>query len=154
MTAYNVAISIIVSIGGFTYGFGFAVFVTSIGQPGFYQYFDLDPTSTYTANIIGAVNAFFAFGAAMDAIAQGFTSDWLGRRKGLAVATSCALVGGALSAGSVTVAMLIVVRILQGFGLGMIISLVPLYLTEVAPPHRRGFLTGLTVMSFGMGYTM
>jgi MFS family permease len=47
-----------------------------------------------------------------------------------------------------------VVRILQGFGLGMIISLVPLYLTEVAPPHRRGFLTGLTVMSFGMGYAM
>jgi MFS family permease len=154
LTSHNLAICLIISLGGFTYGFGFAVFVTSIGQPGFYEYFDLDPTSTYTANIIGAVNALFAFGAAMGAIAQGWISDWRGRRTGLAIAASCALVGGALAAGSAAIAMLIVVRILQGFGLGMIISLVPLYLTEVAPRHRRGFLTGLTVMSFGCGYTM
>ena len=30
---------------GFTYGFGFAVFVSSIGQPGFYNYFKLNRTS-------------------------------------------------------------------------------------------------------------
>lgn len=35
----------------------------------------------------------------------------------------------------------------------MLLALVPLYLTEVAPPHRRGVLTGLTTMSFGLGYT-
>lgn len=154
LTSYNLAICLVVSLGGFTYGFGFAVFVTSIGQPGFYEYFNLDPTTSYTANIIGAVNALFGFGAAMGAIAQGWISDWRGRRIGLAIAATCALVGGALAAGSATIAMLIVVRILQGFGLGMMISLVPLYLTEVAPPRHRGFLTGLTVMSFGSGYAM
>ena len=46
LTGYNVGISLIIAIGGFTYGFGFAVFVTSIGQPGFYQYFNLDPSSS------------------------------------------------------------------------------------------------------------
>ena len=154
LTSYNIAICLIVSLGGFTYGFGFSVFVTSIGQPGFYEYFNLDPTSSHTANVIGAVNALFALGAALGAIAQGWISDWRGRRVGLAIAAGCALIGGALAAGSTAIAMIIVVRILQGFGLGMIISLVPLYLSEVAPPHSRGFLTGLTVMSFGVGFTL
>jgi MFS family permease len=50
--------------------------------------------------------------------------------------------------------MLIIVRLLQGFGLGMIICLVPLYITEVAPARIRGRLSGLTVFSFGVGYVM
>ena len=103
---------------------------------------NLDPISTSTANIIGAFNALFAFGAAMGAIAQGWISDWCGCRTGLAIAASCAFAGGALAAGSAAIAMLMVVRILQGFELGAIISLVLLYLIEVAPPNRRGFLPG------------
>ena len=42
LTKYNIAICLVVAWGGFSYGFGFAVFVTSIGQPGFYKYFNLD----------------------------------------------------------------------------------------------------------------
>lgn len=42
LTKYNIAICLVVAWGGFSYGFGFAIFVTSIGQPGFYQYFNLD----------------------------------------------------------------------------------------------------------------
>jgi MFS family permease len=57
-------------------------------------------------------------------------------------------------AGSVVVPMLVIVRMLQGVGVGMLLALVPLYLTEVAPPRTRGFLTGLTTLSFGMGYVI
>lgn len=42
LTGYNVAICLLVAVGAFSYGFGFSVFITSIGQPGFYVYFDLD----------------------------------------------------------------------------------------------------------------
>jgi hypothetical protein len=49
LTLYNIGICSIVALGGFTYGFGFAGFLTSIGQPQFYDYFNLDPKSTYTA---------------------------------------------------------------------------------------------------------
>jgi MFS family permease len=48
--------------------------------------------------------------------------------------------------------MLITTRILHGFGLGMLICLVPLYLTEVSPAHCRGVMSGMTVMGFGLGY--
>lgn len=48
--------------------------------------------------------------------------------------------------------MLFVMRIIQGVGLGMLLALVPLYLTEVAPPQHRGFLTGSTQFATGIGY--
>lgn len=54
-------------------------------------------------------------------------------------------------AGSVAVPMLVVSRVLQGFGMGMLNTLVPLYLVEVAPSPQRGILTGLTILSFGLG---
>ena len=46
LTTYNIATCLVVAIGGFTFGFGSAVFVSSIGQPGFYMYFKLDPDSS------------------------------------------------------------------------------------------------------------
>lgn len=42
LTTYNVLIGVIVAIGTFGYGYGFGVFITSIGQPGFYIDFNLD----------------------------------------------------------------------------------------------------------------
>lgn len=68
------------------------------------------------------------------------------------MAAACSVVGGALSAGSVNIPMIITVRIMQGIGVGMVICLVPLYLAETAPPQKRGFLSGLTVLAFGFGY--
>ncbi|KAK5021905.1 hypothetical protein LTS07_010487 [Exophiala sideris] len=149
---YNIAICLIVSWGGYAYGFGFASFITSQGQPSFYVYLNLDPTSSYTANILGACNALFNFGLAIGSLFQGWLCDVVGRKKAFAVAGACSLIGAALITGSVTIEMLIVVRLLHGFGLGMLICLVPLYLTEVAPPKTRGLLSGLTTASFGAGY--
>lgn len=45
LTLYIITTSVVVALGGFTFGFGSATYVVSIGQPGFYEYFDLDPTS-------------------------------------------------------------------------------------------------------------
>ena len=186
LTWYNIGICLIVSWGGYAYGYGFAIFVTSLGQPTFYEYFDLDrehvsfpvlgkklivsaATSNYTAkqaflrprhghranlssSILGAINALFNFGLAIGALAQGWLVDYIGRKKAFYIAATAALIGAALITSSVTIAMLIAVRLLHGFGLGMLICLVPLYLTEVAPPRQRGVLSGLTTFSFGMGY--
>lgn len=96
----------------------------------------------------------FNFGLAVGALAQGWLVDVIGRKKAFLVAAISSLVGAALITGSVAIGMLIAVRLLHGFGLGMLICLVPLYLTEVAPPRHRGVLSGLTTLSFGMGYFM
>lgn len=90
----------------------------------------------------------------MGSLSQSWFADRWGRRVALAVAAVIALIGSALVAGSVNIPMLCVVRVLQGCGLGMLLTLVPLYLSEVAPPAQRGLLTGLSVLCFGMGYVM
>ncbi|RVX72806.1 hypothetical protein B0A52_03159 [Exophiala mesophila] len=149
---YVITISLVVGLGSFEFGFGSAVFVASLGQPGFYMYYGLDPTAKHTADIISAVNGLFYFGAAMGSLSQSWFADRWGRRVALAVAAIIALIGSALVAGSVNIPMLCVVRVLQGCGLGMLLTLVPLYLSEVAPPAQRGLLTGLSVLSFGLGY--
>lgn len=98
-------------------------------------------------------NSLLNTGAAIGSIAQGFIADWVGRKKAFMVATTLAIIGGALTAGSINISMLVTVRFFQGMGLGMTICLVPLYLTEVAPAHRRGRLSGLTTVGFALGYT-
>ncbi|KAJ9603013.1 hypothetical protein H2200_012308 [Cladophialophora chaetospira] len=128
---YNAWVFTVICFAGYSYGFGFSVFVTTIGQPGFYRYFNLDPTTSYTAHILDATNSLFNFGAAFGALAQSPIAD---------------------KYGSVHVGMMITVRLFQGFGLGMIFALVPLYLNEVAPPRQRGLIARLTVLSFGTGY--
>ncbi|KAH8704794.1 general substrate transporter [Talaromyces proteolyticus] len=152
LTLYNIYIAALVAVGGFSYGFGFSMFATSIAMPGFYNYFGLVENSDYAAKILGGVNGVFNFGLAMGALLQGWLSDTLGRKKALALAAAFATIGGALTAGSVAIPMLIVVRFPQGIGLGILLSLVPVYLTEVAPPHKRGMLSGLTTWSFTIGY--
>ncbi|KAL4866582.1 general substrate transporter [Aspergillus spectabilis] len=152
LTFYNFAISCFVALGSGSYGYGFAVFPTSTGQPGFLDYFNLDNDSAYTANILGAINALFNLGLALGALAQGWLADAVGRKKAFMLAAVCALIGAGLVAGSVAIGMLITVRLLHGFGLGMLVGLVPLYLAETAPPHYRGLLLCINTTCISIGY--
>lgn len=133
---------------------GFASFATSIGQPGFFAYFNLDPKSSYTNDIIGAVNALFFFGACVGAVGGGPLADKIGRKLTLLTASVIAIIGGALTAGSVHVAMLIVVRVVQGCGLGALATLVPIYLSEASTAEKRGMLTGLHGFFLVSGYNI
>jgi len=48
--------------------------------------------------------------------------------------------------------MLIVGRLVEGLACGQILSVVPIYLAEVAPPEQRGFLVGLQGMLIANGF--
>lgn len=136
---------------------GFAAFATSIGQPGFYEYFDLSTIGSgaaYTNHILGAVNALFFFGAAVGALGGGPVADHIGRKRALIIAAIVSIVGGALSAGSVHVAMLIIVRTIQGSGLGALATLTPIYLAEASTAAKRGMLTGLHGFFLVAGYNI
>ena len=52
LTLFNVGICLVVAIGSFAYGFGFGVFITAIGEPGFYVYFNLDRESTTAEPVV------------------------------------------------------------------------------------------------------
>ena len=73
--------------------------------------------SPRTASILGAIAALFCAGAAIGTVVQGYTGDWLGRRKALAIAGAISLLGTAVVAGSVNLPMLFVFRFISGLGM-------------------------------------
>ena len=63
-----------------------------------------------------------------------------GRRPVMFVASILFIIGAGVNAGAQNVAMLVVGRLLLGFGVGCGNTLIPLYLSEVAPHKYRGSL--------------
>ncbi|KAI9870980.1 MAG: hypothetical protein M1830_003560, partial [Pleopsidium flavum] len=108
----------------------------------------------YTNRIIGATSGLFSAGGLIGALVMGWMCDARGRKAALAISTIVALVGGALQAGSAHIAMFLVARFLTGFGVGMLVTLVPIFQAEIAPPASRGFLVAQHGVILVVGYSI
>lgn len=95
---------------------------------------------------------FMTFGAGflmrpLGAIILGSYVDRVGRRKGLIVTLAIMAVGTVLIAfvpsyatiGLIAPALILIGRLLQGFSAGVELGGVSVYLSEMAPPHQKGF---------------
>ncbi|KAH0840760.1 hypothetical protein AYO21_00590 [Fonsecaea monophora] len=145
-------IVIFVALGSVTYGYCASIIATTLGQPSFISYFELD-TRPNASDLIGATNGLFQVGGLFGTLSCMKSADWLGRRKALFVASIVTTIGGALQAGSVHIGMYIVARLITGLGIGALVTLVPLYQSEVAPPKIRGMLVGIHGVMICVGYT-
>ena len=141
------------TFGSITYGYCSAIIGSTLGQPSFLTYFGLDTASNST-QLQGAINGLFQGGGLIGVFIFGYLADKLGRRAAIFVGTWFAIAGGALQAGSVHIAMFLVARFVTGVGVGGLVMLVPLWQTEVSPPHRRGLLVGLHGVSILFGYSV
>lgn len=59
------------------------------------------------------------------------------------VCVCCRCIGSIIVCASQNVPMLIVGRIINGFSVGICSAQVPVYISEIAPPSKRGRLVGL-----------
>jgi MFS family permease len=80
-----------------------------------------------SAQLIGAINGLFQAGGFIGTFTSSYLADRLGRKKGILIACAFFILGGALQAGSVAIAMYIVARFITGFGIGKQPSLLPGY---------------------------
>ncbi|XP_041651447.1 proton myo-inositol cotransporter-like isoform X2 [Cheilinus undulatus] len=78
--------------------------------------------------------------AALSALSGGFLNGWLGRRICILLASFIFSVGGIILAIAPDKEVLLVGRIIVGFGIGIASMTVPVYIAEVSPPHQRGQL--------------
>ena len=107
------------ALGSLTYGYCSSIIATTLGQPSFIAYFALDTRSNAT-ELEGAINGLYQAGGLLGALSCLYTGDVLGRRKALFLGALAALIGGALQAGSVNIPMYLVMRLITGFGIGML----------------------------------
>ncbi|TAQ87445.1 hypothetical protein B7494_g4225 [Chlorociboria aeruginascens] len=157
---FNLSIVLALCLGSLTYGYIIAVITNTLGQPNFYTYFGLttDVSDTalynYTNRITGSMNGIFSAGGLFGAIFSAWLSESHGRKMTLLAATIISLIGGALQGGSVQIGMFLFARFFSGFGAGMLITVVPVFQAEVAPPASRGMLVSLNGVLIVVAYTL
>ncbi|PRQ51757.1 putative major facilitator, sugar transporter, major facilitator superfamily [Rosa chinensis] len=82
-------------------------------------------------------------GATVITTCSGAISDWLGQRPMLIASSVLYFVSGLVMLWSPNVYVLCLARLLDGFGIGLAVTLVPVYISETAPSDIRGLLNTL-----------
>ncbi|MCO5607865.1 hypothetical protein L7F22_062067 [Adiantum nelumboides] len=91
----------------------------------------------------GMVAAASLVGAAISSTFAGSGADRLGRRSIVCVSAVIFCIGALLMVWSPNVYMLLVARLIDGVGVGLAVTVAPMYISEVAPPEIRGKLNTL-----------
>jgi SP family galactose:H+ symporter-like MFS transporter len=90
-------------------------------------------------------------GATIGAIVGGKAADLFGRRRVLLVTAAIFGIGALASAAAPSPPILIVSRVILGLAIGLASTNVPVYLSEVAPPHARGWIVSLFQLAVTVG---
>ncbi|XP_045805217.1 monosaccharide-sensing protein 2 isoform X2 [Trifolium pratense] len=91
----------------------------------------------------GLIVAMSLIGATVVTTCSGALSDLFGRRPMLIISSLLYFVSSLVMFWSPNVYILLFARLLDGLGIGLAVTLVPLYISEIAPPEIRGSLNTL-----------
>ena len=97
--------------------------------------------------------AILEIGAFISSLMVGRIGDIIGRRKTIFYGSCIFLVGGAMQTFAQNMAMMMGGRFLAGLGVGMLSTIVPVYQSEISPPHNRGKLACIEFSGNIIGYT-
>lgn len=86
-----------------TYGYGASIIGSTIGQPGWYQYFNLPPSGeegydTITTPAIATANGLFSAGGAVACLLLMWSCDYFGRVRNIQIGCCLGILGGTLQA--------------------------------------------------------
>ena len=136
------------SFGGILFGYDIGVMTGAL------PFLQNDWSLQGNASIIGWITSAVMFGAIFGGAMAGQLSDRLGRRKMILISAIIFVIGSILSgiAPHDGEYYLIGVRMLLGLAVGAASALVPAYMSEMAPAHLRGRLSGInqTMIVSGM----
>ncbi|KAI1867735.1 uncharacterized protein JN550_006876 [Neoarthrinium moseri] len=138
---YNRLVIAFVALGGTTYGYGASIIGSTIGQPGWYAFFDLPATGepgydTITTPAIATANGLFSAGGAVACLIFMWSGDYFGRLRNIQFACTLGILGGALQSGAQSLAMFQAGRWIMGI------------------PFARGWLVGHHAIFLVFGYML
>jgi sugar porter (SP) family MFS transporter len=146
-TKYNwtflIGISLVTAMGGYLFGFDFAV-ITG-GLPFLREQFGLD------AFWEGFTTGSLALGCIAGCLIAGGLADKYGRKPGLLFAAAIFCVSSLSMALAPNLAFFIASRFFAGIGVGMASMLSPMYIAEVSPPQVRGRMVAINQLTIVLG---
>jgi sugar porter (SP) family MFS transporter len=140
---YIFRISLISALGGYLFGFDFAVISGAL--PFLQKQFAL---SAYWE---GLATGSLALGAIAGCLIAGKVADKYGRRPGLMLAASLFAFSSLAMALSPNRDVFIFARFAAGIGVGMASMLSPMYIAEVSPAHLRGRMVAVNQLTIVLG---
>lgn len=135
----------IVAIGGFLFGFDAVVISGVIGF--------ITPEFGLSDIQIGMVVAAPSFAGILAALTVGTLADMVGRKKVLLFLSLLYTVSAVWSALAHNFETLVLARAVGGFAFGSL-GLAPMYISEIAPPNKRGQLVSFNQFNIVVGFAM
>ena len=141
--SYVFRCAIIAAMGGFL--FGFDTVVISGAEQTVQSLWGLNAT------LHGLAMSAALWGTVLGALLGGWPTDRYGRQRTLLYIGVLYLISAVGSAFSTDVWSFMMFRFIGGVGVGISTIAAPLYISEIAPPERRGRLTGLFQFNIVLG---
>jgi sugar porter (SP) family MFS transporter len=140
---YIIGISFISALGGYLFGFDFAVISGAL--PFLRPEFQLTPWWE------GFLTGSLALGCIAGCLLAGKLSDRYGRKPGLLLSAFIFAISSCGMAFSANLTMFIGMRFAAGIGVGMASMLSPMYIAEVSPPKLRGRNVAINQLTIVLG---
>lgn len=143
-------IAAVAVVGGALFGFDISSMSAIISTEPYLCYFNQGPyymvpdgkCSGPRSDVQGGITASMPGGSWLGALISGYLSDILGRKRAIQIGSVIWCVGSIIVCASQNIGMLVAGRIINGLAVGICSAQVPVYITEIAPPSKRGRLVG------------
>lgn len=142
--SYIIFISVIVSLGGFLFGFDAGIISGVMEYAG--------PEFNLSDGQAGWVVSSPTFIATITMLFVGRLSDKIGRKPILLVVGFGYALSALLSAYASSYEMLYIARMLGGFAFGAALILAPMYIAEISTPENRGKLVSIQQLNIVLGF--
>ncbi|EXJ91664.1 hypothetical protein A1O3_00214 [Capronia epimyces CBS 606.96] len=139
--------SVFVSLGVFLFGYDQGVMSGIITGPFFRDYFNQPGPAE-----VGTMVAILEIGALVSSLGVGRIGDIIGRRRTILYGSMIFFVGGMCQTFANGMPMMMVGRLIAGLGVGALSTIVPVYQSEISPPHNRGKLACIEFTGNITGY--
>ncbi|KAI5298559.1 hypothetical protein KEM56_003952 [Ascosphaera pollenicola] len=101
---------------------------------------------------MGTMVAILEVGAFVSSLCVGRIGDVIGRRRTILYGSIIFFIGGLLQSCATGIPLMLLGRIVAGLGVGALSTIVPVYQSEISPPHNRGKLACIEFTGNISGY--